>query len=89
VASPEVKEYWDGLTPLDRREMDVPETLISLDELAGAVIRLVTDGHRRNSRRTCHGMVEWRTATPDSGGRSRLRGSRVSAGNARPDFFHA
>ena len=43
VASPEVKEYWDGLTPQQRREMDVPDTLISLDELAGTVIRLVTD----------------------------------------------
>lgn len=43
VATPEVKEYWDGLTPQQRREMDVPDTLLSLDEIAGAVIRLVTD----------------------------------------------
>jgi hypothetical protein len=35
VASPTVKQYWDGLTPLQRLEMDVPDTLISLDELAG------------------------------------------------------
>jgi 3-oxoacyl-[acyl-carrier protein] reductase len=43
VATPEVKEYWDGLTAQQRREMDVPDTLLSLDDVAGAVIRLVTD----------------------------------------------
>jgi 3-oxoacyl-[acyl-carrier protein] reductase len=43
VASPEVKTFWEGMTPQQRREWDAPDTLISLDELAGAVMRLVTD----------------------------------------------
>ena len=59
VASPEVKEYWEGLTPLERREMDVPDTLISLDELAGAVMQLATD-------ETLYGrvMVWWNGEAP-------------------------
>ena len=43
VATPEVKAYWDTLTPAARKEQGVPDVLISLDELAGAVVELATD----------------------------------------------
>ena len=43
VATPEVKTFWDTMTPEQRREWHAPDTLISLDELAGTVIRLITD----------------------------------------------
>ncbi len=43
VATPEVKEYFDALTPQQRREQGVPEVLTSLDEIADAVVELATD----------------------------------------------
>jgi len=43
IASPGPKEYWESLTPEQRRERGVPETLLSLDEVAGAILRLATD----------------------------------------------
>jgi len=43
VASPGPKEYWESLTPAQRRERGVPDTLISLEEIAGAILRLATD----------------------------------------------
>ncbi len=43
VATPEVKEYWDGLTPEQRRERGIPAALTSLDEIAQAVVDLITD----------------------------------------------
>lgn len=43
VATPEVKSYWDKLTPQERKERDVPGVLITLDEIAGDVVRLATD----------------------------------------------
>ena len=43
VASPGPKEYWDSLTPEQRKERGVPETLIQLDEIADTILRLVTD----------------------------------------------
>jgi NAD(P)-dependent dehydrogenase (short-subunit alcohol dehydrogenase family) len=43
VATPEVKEYWDALTPERRRELAVPDKLTTLDEIAAAVVRLITD----------------------------------------------
>jgi len=43
VATPEVKEYWDALTPVQRREQGVPAVLTSLDEIADAVVELITD----------------------------------------------
>jgi len=43
VAVPEVKEYWDTLTPEDRRARNAPPKLIELDEVAQAIVRLVTD----------------------------------------------
>jgi NAD(P)-dependent dehydrogenase (short-subunit alcohol dehydrogenase family) len=45
VATPEVKAYWDTLTPAERKEQGVPDVLISLDDLAGAVLELATDTH--------------------------------------------
>jgi NAD(P)-dependent dehydrogenase (short-subunit alcohol dehydrogenase family) len=43
IASPEVKSYVDSLTPQQRKEGNVPEVLIPLDEIASAVLRLATD----------------------------------------------
>jgi NAD(P)-dependent dehydrogenase (short-subunit alcohol dehydrogenase family) len=43
IASPGPKEYWESLTPQQRRERGVPDTLLSLEEVAGAVLRLATD----------------------------------------------
>lgn len=43
VAVPEVKAYWDALTPEERRAKKVPPKLIELDEVAQAVFRLITD----------------------------------------------
>jgi 3-oxoacyl-[acyl-carrier protein] reductase len=43
VASPGPKEYWESLTPEERKERGVPETLIQLDEIADTIIRLATD----------------------------------------------
>jgi NAD(P)-dependent dehydrogenase (short-subunit alcohol dehydrogenase family) len=43
VASPGPKEYWESLTPEQRKERGVPETLIQLDEIADTILRLATD----------------------------------------------
>jgi NAD(P)-dependent dehydrogenase (short-subunit alcohol dehydrogenase family) len=44
VASPEVKAYFDQLTPEERRKNPhVPTKLIELHEVAQAVVRLITD----------------------------------------------
>lgn len=43
VATPEVKSYWDALTPEERRNPRIPAVLIGLDELAQAVIDLIRD----------------------------------------------
>ncbi len=43
VASPGPKEYYDSLTPALREELGVPSVLITLDEMADAVVRLATD----------------------------------------------
>ncbi len=43
VAAPEVKSYWDALTLEERRAKNVPSKLIELDEVARAVVRLITD----------------------------------------------
>lgn len=43
IAVPEVLEYWHGLTPADRRAQGVPEVLTTLDEVADAVVELITD----------------------------------------------
>ncbi|HUJ31960.1 MAG TPA: SDR family NAD(P)-dependent oxidoreductase [Candidatus Acidoferrum sp.] len=44
VAVPEVKSYWEALTPEKRRANPrIPSKLIELDELTQAVVRLITD----------------------------------------------
>ena len=43
IASPEVKSYVDSLTPQQRKDGNVPEVLIALDEIASAVVHLATD----------------------------------------------
>jgi NAD(P)-dependent dehydrogenase (short-subunit alcohol dehydrogenase family) len=43
VAVPEVKTYWDALTPQQRNDRGAPSKLIELHEVAQAVVRLVTD----------------------------------------------
>ena len=43
VATPEVKEYWDALSADERRARCVPAVLTSLDEIAQAVVDLITD----------------------------------------------
>ncbi len=43
VATPEVKEYWDALTPERRRELAAPDKLTAPDEIAAALVRLITD----------------------------------------------
>ena len=43
VASPEVKSYFDALTPEQRRDPRIPPVLISLEEIAQAAIDLITD----------------------------------------------
>ena len=43
VASPGPKEYWESLTPEQRKQRGVPETLIQLDEIADMILRLATD----------------------------------------------
>src|SRR5262245_2343796 len=43
VASPEVKAFFDGLTPEQRQRGGVPEVLTSLEEVADAVVELVND----------------------------------------------
>lgn len=43
VAVPEVKTYWDALTPAQRKERGAPPKLIELDEVAQAVVRLIAD----------------------------------------------
>ncbi|MGB8540901.1 MAG: SDR family NAD(P)-dependent oxidoreductase [Candidatus Acidiferrales bacterium] len=43
IASEEVKEFWDGLTPEQRKEFEAPEVLLTLDEVADAVLELITN----------------------------------------------
>jgi NAD(P)-dependent dehydrogenase (short-subunit alcohol dehydrogenase family) len=43
IASPGPREYWESLTPEQRRERGVPDSLISLEEISDAILRLATD----------------------------------------------
>jgi NAD(P)-dependent dehydrogenase (short-subunit alcohol dehydrogenase family) len=43
VATPEVKSYFDALTPEERREKGVPPVLTTLDEIADTIVQLATD----------------------------------------------
>jgi hypothetical protein len=43
VATPQVKSYFESLTPDERREGKVPDVLTTLDEVAAAIVELVTN----------------------------------------------
>jgi NAD(P)-dependent dehydrogenase (short-subunit alcohol dehydrogenase family) len=43
IASPPVKAYWDSLTPEQRQARQVPPVLLSLAEIADAVVGLIAD----------------------------------------------
>jgi NAD(P)-dependent dehydrogenase (short-subunit alcohol dehydrogenase family) len=43
VASPGPREYWEKLSPQQRRERGVPDSLISLDEISETILRLAAD----------------------------------------------
>jgi NAD(P)-dependent dehydrogenase (short-subunit alcohol dehydrogenase family) len=43
IAVPEVLEYWNALTPDERRAQDAPEVLTTLDEVADAMLELVSN----------------------------------------------
>lgn len=43
IASPEVKSYFDTLSPQQRKEENTPDVLTTLDEIADAVVEFVTD----------------------------------------------
>lgn len=43
IASEEVKQFWEGLTPPQREEYGAPEVLLTLDEVADAVLELITN----------------------------------------------
>jgi NAD(P)-dependent dehydrogenase (short-subunit alcohol dehydrogenase family) len=59
ITSPQVQAYVDSLTPEQRRERGVPDVLITLEEIAGAIVKLATD-------ETLAGrvMVWWNGAPP-------------------------
>jgi NAD(P)-dependent dehydrogenase (short-subunit alcohol dehydrogenase family) len=43
IASEEVKEFWEALTPQQRKELRAPEVLLTLDEIADAVLEPITN----------------------------------------------
>ena len=43
IATDGPRRYWESLTPAERAERGVPSRLLSLDEVAGIVVRLATD----------------------------------------------
>lgn len=43
IGTPPVKAYWGSLTPEQRKAKDVPEVLLSVEEIADAVIKLTVD----------------------------------------------
>ena len=43
IAAPQVREYWETLTPEQRRSRGAPARLLQLEEVAGAILRLATD----------------------------------------------
>jgi NAD(P)-dependent dehydrogenase (short-subunit alcohol dehydrogenase family) len=43
IASEEVRTFWEGITPEQRKELDAPDVLLTLDEIADAVIELITN----------------------------------------------
>lgn len=59
VASPEVKAYFDGLTPEQRKRGGVPDVLTSLEEIADTAVELVT-----NDKLAGRVMVLWSGQPP-------------------------
>ena len=59
IESPPVKSYVDSLTAEQRKQRGVPDRLITLDEIAAAVIRLATD-----ERLAGRVMVWWNGQAP-------------------------
>jgi NAD(P)-dependent dehydrogenase (short-subunit alcohol dehydrogenase family) len=59
VASPEVKAYFDSLTPEQRKKGGVPDVLTTLDEISDAVLELVT-----NEKLAGRVMVLWSGKPP-------------------------
>src|SRR4029077_10487383 len=43
IATDGPRQYWESLTPSERRERGVPSRLLSIDEVADIVVRLATD----------------------------------------------
>ena len=43
IAAPQVRAFWDPLTPEQRKQFGAPSRLLSLEEVANAVHRLATD----------------------------------------------
>jgi NAD(P)-dependent dehydrogenase (short-subunit alcohol dehydrogenase family) len=43
IATPPIKAYWESLTPEERAAQGVPPVLLRVEEIADAVVRLVTD----------------------------------------------
>lgn len=43
IASEQVRTYWEPLTPEERKQRGAPSRLLSLDQVADAVVRLATD----------------------------------------------
>jgi NAD(P)-dependent dehydrogenase (short-subunit alcohol dehydrogenase family) len=54
IASEEVKEFWEGLTPQQREQYNAPEVLLTLDEVADAVLELI-----KNDKLAGRVMVLW------------------------------
>jgi NAD(P)-dependent dehydrogenase (short-subunit alcohol dehydrogenase family) len=43
IATDGPRQYWESLTPSERRERGVPDRLLTTDQVAGAVVRLADD----------------------------------------------
>ena len=44
IATDGPRQYWESLTPAQRTERGVPATLLTVDNVANAVVHLATDG---------------------------------------------
>src|SRR5437867_916679 len=44
IATDGPRQYWESLTPSERTERGVPATLLTVDNVANAVVHLATDG---------------------------------------------
>jgi NAD(P)-dependent dehydrogenase (short-subunit alcohol dehydrogenase family) len=43
IATDGPRQYWESLTPAERAERGVPSRLLTVDEVANAVVRLAND----------------------------------------------